>query len=193
MKSLLHKIVTVPFFSVLFFGLAVSLMITSPLLADEFVNISELKDCQQIAGDTERLLCYDTVSKGGVFNEQQLKQVQVEEFGSDTMPKESKPAPAPVTAPVAEAGTVDTPSTVSKPTTSTAVSVDELGVTIVRMQKGNNRIYYFQTSEGQVWKQVNASAWAQPVPFDAKITKGLLGSFFLVNEGGKSTRVRRVR
>ena len=46
------------------------------------VNVTDIKDCRTIEVSAERLLCYDTVADGGVFNQQQLKQVQRENFGS---------------------------------------------------------------------------------------------------------------
>ena len=72
MKSLPQKIVAVSL---------ISLALPVSLLADEFVNISDIKECRGIAARAERLLCYDTVADGGVFNEQQLQQVQKENFG----------------------------------------------------------------------------------------------------------------
>jgi len=197
MKSLLHKIVSVPFLSALFLSLGVSQMLVLPLLADEPTNISDIKGCRAIKGEAERLLCYDTVSDGGIFNEQQLKQVQVEKFGSDTMPKaqESAPNPAPTASPGSEKGTAQgvAPAPQPAPATGTDISADKLSVTIVRTKKGDYGIYYFQTADGQVWKQVNAVAWNIKAPFDAEIKAGVLDSFFLVHEGGKSTRVKRVK
>lgn len=192
MKSLLQRLVAVPFSSSLLLGLFASQIIALPLLADEFINISDIKGCRAIRGDTERLACYDTVSDGGVFNEQKLKQVQVESFGSSALRKERAPvAPAPSTG----TGTA-TPATAPAPVTpATApnIPVDRITVTITRVKKDGSGIHYFQTSDGQVWKQRNASGWSLKVPFEAEIKAGALGSFFLVNEGGKSTRVKRVK
>ena len=160
-------------------------------MADEMMNITDVKDCQGISGDAERLACYDTVSRGGIFNEQQLKQVQVEQFGSKNMRKPPEPAPAETRE--AESSVATDASTKPAPPPKTKVSVDEIYVTVVRVKKDNAGIFYFQTSDDQVWKQQSASSWGLKVPFKAKIEKGLMGSFFLVNEGGKSTRVKRVR
>lgn len=52
-----------------------------PLLADEFINITDFPDCRAIKEKAERLLCYDTIADGGVFNEQQIRQIQQESFG----------------------------------------------------------------------------------------------------------------
>ncbi|MGA9573644.1 MAG: hypothetical protein WBS20_06845 [Lysobacterales bacterium] len=162
-------------------------------MADELMNISDVKGCQGISGDAERLACYDTVSRGGIFNEQQLKQVQVEQFGSRNLRKteeaDTVETKKPQNATAAETST----EAKSAPPTTAKVSVDEINVTVVRMQKDSVGIHYFQTSDGQVWKQQNATSWNLKVPFDAKIEKGVMGSFFLVNEGGKSTRVKRVK
>ena len=207
MKSLSKKILVWPNSGALLIVLGVSNLFMSSLLADELVNISDIKDCRGISGDIERLSCYDTIIDGGVFNEQKLREVQVQEFGSETMPKEAPPAPAPkaepAPAPVVEAepgkatATITTPAVTSTKQTAPAaakvVSTDELGVTIVRLQKGKGGIHYFQTSEGQVWKQQNAQRWNLKPPFDAKIEKGTMGSFFLIHQGGKSTRVKRVK
>jgi len=164
-----------------------------PVLADELINISDIKGCRAISGDTERLACYDTVIDGGVFNEQKLKQVQVESFGSSSLRKEKPPAAA---APAAETGTASAAGTgtVSEaPAAGIDTSVDRLMVTITRVKKDGSGIHYFKTSDGQVWKQRNAGGWSSEVPFEAEIKKGLMSSFFLVNEGGKSTRVKRVK
>ena len=59
-----------------------SLLLNQPLLADEFVNISDIGECRKISDDAERLLCYDTVADGRVFNEQLLQEAQEENFGS---------------------------------------------------------------------------------------------------------------
>jgi hypothetical protein len=192
MNSMLQRVVTVPFSGTLLLSLAVSLVSVSPLLADEFTNITDIKGCRAIEGEAERLLCYDTVSDGGIFNEEQLKQVQVEQFGSDKMPKAPDPAPA-AAASTSSTTTATTPSPATRSAPKTSVSVDRLNVTIIRSKKDNSGFYYFQTSEGQVWKQLNATGWSASVPFEAEIKKGVLGTFFLVNEGGKSTRVKRVR
>ena len=199
MKSLLQRIVTVPFLNSLLIGLCASQIFALPLLADEFANISDIKECRAITGDTERLACYDTIIDGGIFNEQILKQVQVESFGSSSLRKEKPPA-AP--APAMESGTVAAETATSAAGTETVseapaaaidTSVDRLMVTITRVKKDGSGIHYFQTSDGQVWKQRNAGSWSLKVPFEAEIKKGLMGSFFLVNEGGKSTRVKRVK
>jgi hypothetical protein len=190
---MIQKVVTAPCSGVLFLIFGLSQLFMSPLLADELMNITDIKDCQRISGDAERLACYDTVSRGEIFNEQQLKQVQIEQFGSNKMTKQSEPEP-----PAAkESATATAADTTAKPESAplpqTKISVDEIPVTVVRVQKDGVGIHYFQTSDGQVWKQQNATSWNLTVPFDAKIEKGLMGSFFLVNEGGKSTRVKRVK
>jgi hypothetical protein len=195
MKSLLQRIAVVPLSGSLLLGLCVSQMIALPLLADEFTEISDIKECRAIRGDTERLACYDTISDGGIFNEQKLKEVQVESFGSSALRKEKAPAalaPAPAPAPSTEAGTAPVKAT-AQPAAPTDTSIDRLTVTIKRVKKDGSGIHYFQTSDGQVWKQRNAGAWSLKVPFEAEIKKGMMGSFFLVNEGGKSTRVKRVK
>ncbi len=53
-----------------------------PLLADEYINVTDFRDCQAIKGKAERLLCYDMIADGGVFNTQQVRQVQQETFGA---------------------------------------------------------------------------------------------------------------
>jgi len=191
MKFLFQKLTSGVYSGVLLTGMVVSQVCVMPVMADEAVNISDIKGCSKIAGDVERLSCYDTVSAGGVFNEQKLREVQVEEFGSETMPKEQSPA---VTRSLE---TTTSPKAVPAPVAAQEdkkeVSADRLDVTIVRVKKGVGGIHYFQTSEGQVWKQQNATRWSTAVPFEAKIEKGMMNSFFLVNEGGKSTRVKRVK
>ena len=53
-----------------------------PLLADEYINVTDFRDCRAIESKAERLLCYDTIADGGVFNAQQIRQVQQETFGA---------------------------------------------------------------------------------------------------------------
>lgn len=205
MKSLLQKVVAVPFFGTLLIGLSVSQIFMLPVLADELVNITDIKGCRGIKSDIERLSCYDTVNDGGVFNEQKQREVRVEDFGSETMQKAPPPAPAPApepapvtppdssSAPVPEPASEAAPVQEAAPVAGKGISPDELDVTIVRLKKGNGGIYYFQTSEGQVWKQQNATSWNLKAPFDAKIKRGVMNSFFLIHKGGKSTRIKRVR
>ena len=209
MKSLLQKIFTTPFSGTLLLGLCLSQMLVFPIWADEVTNVSDIKGCRAIKGEAERLRCYDTVSDGGIFNEEKLKQVRVEEFGAQKMQKPPEPEPEPAPSAEPEPAPSATPKTVTaqesapesapepakapEPETGAAISVDRLSVTIVRSQKDNRGFVYFQTSDGQVWKQQNAGGWSLTVPYDAVIKTGVFGSFFLVNEGGKSTRVKRVK
>jgi len=177
--------------SILIFGLAQ--LSAPPASADELMNITDIKDCQKISGDAERLSCYDTVSRGGIFNEQKLKEVQVEQFGSKQLRKPPEAAPAEEAKPVKSVASEATTETQSPPLPQTKISVDQIQVTVIRMQKDGAGHHYFQTSDNQVWKQEDAKRWSTAVPFDAKIEKGMMGSFFLVSESGKSTRVKRVR
>lgn len=193
MKTMLSKVITVPFLGTLFLSMGTSQMLVSPLSAEELINISDIKGCRAIEGETERLACYDTVSGGGIFNEQKLKQVQAEEFGSSKMKSAPQPQPEPSPSLAADPAAGATQETAPKPATGKAISVDTLNVTIVRIQKDSQNIYFYQTSDGQVWKQQEADPWNIKPPFEAEIKTGLLGSFFLVHEGGVSTRVKRVR
>ncbi len=132
-----------------------------PLLADEVINVTDFRDCRAVKAKTERLRCYDTIADGGVFNTQQVRQVQQETFGD----KERE---------------VD-------------LSIDTLNVTIKRVEKDSNNKLYFYTAGGQVWRQKNRGHYPSKVPFEAEIKPGMMGSFFLVNESGRSTRVKRVK
>ena len=131
-------------------------------VADEYVNISDFKKCREIEGEVERLLCYDTIADGGIYNEQKLQEAQKEDFGRRGGP--------------------------------TDISLEELTVTIVKVSEAAGRIHYFYTEDGKVWKQSTPrGSWIIDVPFEAEIRSGMLGSYFLVLENGKSTRVKRVR
>ena len=132
--------------------------LTQSALADESAEVDAVSDCRAISGDAERLLCYDTVVDGGIFNQ---RQAETENFGVNKSQPDS--------------------------------SVEMLVVTIVRVQKSGSGIHYFHTADEQIWKQVNRGNWSLDVPFQAEIKSGLMGSFFLVTEGGKSTRVKRVQ
>lgn len=138
-----------------------SVTLVQPLSADEYINVTDFRDCRAIEGKAERLLCYDTIADGGVFNIQQIKQVQQETFGA----KDREPD----------------------------ISIDTLSVTIERVEKGSNDTRYFYTTGGQVWKQQKPGLYPSKVPFEAEINSGSLGSFFLVNESGRSIRVKRVK
>jgi len=132
-----------------------------PLLADEYVNVTDFRDCRAIKVEAERLLCYDTIADGGVFNKQQFTQVQQETFGVKQKPPES--------------------------------TIDQLGVTIVRVQKDVNGVRYFHTADDQVWKQQDSGNFTSKVPFEAEIKSGALGSFFLITENRRAMRVKRVK
>jgi hypothetical protein len=161
MKSLHQRIIAVSIVRLLLLGPVVLLMLPQSLLADEFTNISDVRDCRAIAAKAERLLCYDTITDGGVFKEQQVQQVQKEKFGSKEEPPD--------------------------------VSIDRLAVSIVRVKKSATGVHYFYTADGAIWAQSNSRKWSLKAPFQAKINKGVMGSFFLVSEGGKSVRVKRVQ
>jgi len=195
---MMQKVVAVPFSIALFIIFGLSQLFLSPLQADEMMNITDVKDCQGISGDAERLACFDTVVRGGVFNEQQLKQVQIEQFGGKNLQKLSEPVPVePVSAETRDAASTVATDAGAEPESSvspaTKISVDQIQVTVVRVKKDGAGFFYFQTSDGQVWKQQNATSWSLTVPFDAKIEKGIMGAFFLISEGGKSTRVTRLK
>lgn len=163
MKTLQQGTVTVLFIRSFLLGVVASPMLIQPLMADEFVNVSDIKECGAIADKAERLLCYDTTADGGVFNQQKLEQVQKEEFGSKEKERD--------------------------------ISVDQIFVTIVKISKSSTGIHYFYTADDAVWKQSSSrgSKWSMAVPFQVEIKSGVMSSFFLVTEGGKSTRVERVR
>ncbi len=145
----------------LLLGVLASQVLLLPASAEEPVNVTDAQGCQKIEAKSARLLCYDTVADGGVFNQQDLEQVQKDSFGSKTSEPE--------------------------------VSVDEVMVTIVKVHKVGRQLHYFYTEDGAVWKQTNGSSWKLKAPFEARIKSGIMSSFFLVAEGGKSTRVKRVR
>ncbi len=198
MNFCLQKLVTVPFPGTALLVLLVSQMFALPLMAAELKNISEIEGCRAIKSEKERLLCYDTVLDGGIFNEEKVEKVKVEEFGSEKMSKPPAAAPAekpePAPAPVADAPAAAATAKPSQaPASKISDSGDRLSVTIVRSKKDDFGFYYFQTDDGQVWKQINARKWSASVPYDATIKKGILGSFFLVTEGGISTRVKRLK
>lgn len=70
---------------------------------------------------------------------------------------------------------------------------ERTSVMIVRIQISENKVRYFHTESGEVWKQTDRGSWNLAVPFQADLKPGRLGSFFLVTEGGKSARVKRVK
>ncbi len=193
MKSRLHTFVahTLPgtwlLYVVLFFTFI------TPSMAEDFINISDIKDCRAISAEQERLLCYDTVIDGGIFNEQQVRQKRAEVFGSKTMANSEPVAPAPPesSSPSSKAGIAEAPPAATKKSRND--SSDSLTVTIVKTRKDGNGFYYFQTAEGQVWKQQNASRWTIDTPFEAVVKAGVMGSFFLEVKGSRGTRVKRVR
>lgn len=88
MNPLQHRIITVPFVCSLALGMAASQLLIQPLQADELMNISDFKECRAIASEEERLLCYDTIADGGIFNEERLQQVARENFGNKEGPSD---------------------------------------------------------------------------------------------------------
>ena len=73
------------------------------------------------------------------------------------------------------------------------VSVDSLNVTIVKVEKDAAGMLYFFTDDGQAWKQQNRGRYGTPVPFNAELRTGVMGSYFMVNEEGNGIRVKRVK
>lgn len=161
LKLLQQGTVAVPFSRTMLLGFAASLLQMQTLLADEVMNVTDIKECRSIVVESERLLCYDTVADGGIYNQQKLEQVQKEKFGSKEELSDS--------------------------------TVEKITVTIVRIQKNATGIHYFHTDDGNVWKHSGRGSWNLKVPFQAEIKAGAMGSFFLVTEGGKSARVKRLR
>lgn len=199
MKSMRKRSILVLYSSSGLLSLMAAILPMQSVLADELTNISEIKGCRAIKSEAERLLCYDTVSDGGVFNEQKLKEAQVEEFGSNAKTKEAQ------TKSVVESGSEATTATepYTKPETKPEAKaeparglndpIDRIAVTVTRTQKDANGRLYFETTDGQVWKQQESSSWTEKAPFEAEIKAGKLGSFYLLAQGGKSIRVKRVR
>lgn len=141
---------------------------------DEAEGIRDIKECRAIEAGARRLLCYDTVIDGGVFSAAPLQVAQQADIES----VEERPA-APAVRETAAEQPAETP--------------DRVGVTIVRVQRASSGTHFFFTDSGEVWKQSGRGSWSLTVPFDAEIKKGALGSSFLVSEGGRSTRIKRVR
>lgn len=76
---------------------------------------------------------------------------------------------------------------------NSALPVERIAVTIVDVKEGESRTRYFYTDDGQIWRQTGRGSWSLSVPFQAELKPGSLGSFFIVTEGGKSARVKRVQ
>jgi len=82
MKSLLQRNLAIPLASLILLSVLATHTFVAPLRADELIDVRNIEECRAIKAKAERLLCYDTIIDGGIFNEQQLLQVQVENFGS---------------------------------------------------------------------------------------------------------------
>lgn len=136
-------------------------LLSPPSMADEPMNVTKAEQCRAIADSSDRLLCYDTVVDGGVFNEQKADQAKRESFGITKKEPENTP--------------------------------DRITVTIVRIQDAAAGVQYFYTADGAIWQKNDRGQWHLDVPFDAELKSGALGSFFLVTDGGKSARVKRIR
>lgn len=134
--------------------------------AEEPSDIAKIQECRAIAANASRLRCYDAIADGGVYREGRLEETRQEDL--------------------------DNPAIDETPAKDETPPADSWKVSIVRIQKGQNRVFYFHTADGGVWKQTGRGSWNLAVPFDAVIKKGALGSYFLVAEGGKATRVKRV-
>ena len=138
----------------------------------------DLSRCGSIEDDAKRVACYDEISG----RQSTAKDVTMEAAPSSSAPAAAESEEyAPLTADVG-AESLDGADK-DKPVRG--------HVTSCRKDSFNDYFFYFDN--GQVWKQRNAGGWSSEVPFEAEIKKGLMSSFFLVNEGGKSTRVKRVK
>ena len=145
-------------------GLFAVLVLPCVVQAELPAEIDDVRACRELGSDAQRLLCYDSVVDDGVFTRQQAKQAVVESFGNSR----------------------SQPDVVED-------EIEQLPVTIVRVRKSDTGTRYFYTSDEQVWKQTSRGNWSLKAPFEAQIKAGVMGSFFLVTDGGKSMRVKRVR
>lgn len=128
--------------------------------------------CVDVRKSKKRLQCYDTVLQEQhpeMFKklETARKEEQLEEFGSPRSATRSKEEE----------------------------ELKQVDVVIIENAKSRNGKWLLVTERGQIWRQVgDKSFYLRKKPFNARLKKGTLGSFFLVITGTKrSYRVKRVK
>lgn len=163
----------------------------SPAFAQSDESFEELRQCAEIEQDSQRHACYDRVLRP------RPKTSGVD--ASPVKPSPSSPAPPePVVQPAAAVppGESDT----SRPEkTRFGLKVerpeepDSIDVVVVRARKNLAGKFVFTMQDGQVWLQTDIRRPIyHGIPFQARIRKAALGSFFIVPANGdQSVRVRR--
>ncbi len=163
----------------------------SPAFAQSDETFEELRRCAEIEYDSRRHACYDRVLRP------RPKTSGVD--ASPVKPSPSSPAPpVPVVQPAAAVPPSESDTSRPKKTAfglraEGPEELDSIDVVVVRARKNPKGKFVFTTQNGQVWLQTDfRNPRYHGVPFEARIRKAAMGSFFIVPANGDlGVKVRR--
>ena len=141
-------------------------------------TISTIGECRSIEQDPVRLVCYDTVSDGGIFTLKERRKAVAEQFGKADVRKEKPEKSAKV-----------------QDDTDEQEDADSLEVEVVAVKKSKLGRLFFYTGDGQVWRQLGSEFIPkEATPYKAILKKGPIGSYSLVSvKLPKAVKVKRVK
>lgn len=155
--------------------LGASLMTIEASAQDSDNTYNTAKECRSIERDSRRLACYDSVIDGVPFTVEVRREIERKAFGQNTV-RQKEEAKRDLDLPDEE-------------------KADQVTVSIISVTKLRTGRHIFITSDGQVWRQLNANHVArEKFPYKAVIKKGRMGSYSLVSKRyPKVIKVRRAK
>ena len=164
-----------------------------------------LQSCAAIARDSERLACFDALTRGAAADAAVPATVGAS-ASTPPVQKPAKPAAAAADAATAPAGAAPllspeqklglTPEGLRRLEAKQGVKPPEVkGLTahISSVSRGASGRMVFTLDNGQTWRQAETRSSFEAAPGDvATISSGALGSFFLATGRHNSTRVERI-
>lgn len=143
----------------------------------------ELQKCKEIQKDTLRLACYDRIQSSDV-------PVMTSAPTSNLVPAEEPPKKEQASEQLT--ALAKDPNQFGRKVTVEELGPEQLEMTIADIQTDPLKKHTIVMTNGQVWKQSEASSILLKDGDTCVITKGFLGSFYLQKKGSsKRVRVKR--